>query len=72
MKMEQIENHARRKKGGLVTMPFIFGKLQTETLVLLYIYIYMVLINLIMLGVLVLMQLMRLLRSWLWWDSIQI
>ena len=26
--MEQNDNHARRKKGGLVTMPSIFGKLQ--------------------------------------------
>lgn len=26
-KMEQNDNHPRKKKGGLVTMPFIFGKL---------------------------------------------
>jgi hypothetical protein len=29
-KMEQNGNLTRRKKGGLVTLPFIFGKLQNN------------------------------------------
>jgi hypothetical protein len=29
-KMEQNGNLTRRKKGGLITLPFIFGKLQNN------------------------------------------
>jgi hypothetical protein len=29
-KMEHNGNQTRRKKGGLITMPFIFGKLQNK------------------------------------------
>lgn len=76
-KMEEKDNHvhATTKRGGLRTMPFIFGN-EVFFLLLLSLVIHPFILlgyGLFIYGIEhgELVQLMRLQRSWLWWDSMR-